>query len=57
MEDLSIERIIMTLRSLNVTKLDSDEDNYFPSFKRTILTDMIAKEFGISFSKQVIRGN
>lgn len=57
MEDLSIERIIITLRKLEVTKLDADEDCYVPSFKRTILTDMIAKEFDISFSKQIIRGD
>ena len=57
LDDLTLENIIITLRRLNVTKLYINQDAYVPSFKRTILTDMIAKEYEISFSKQVIKGD
>ena len=56
LDDLTLERIIYTLRKINITKADTNEDFYIPSFTRTILTDMLSDEYKISFSKQVIGG-
>ena len=50
LDNLTLENIIITLRRLNVTKLYINQDAYVPSFKRTIITDMIAKEYEISFA-------
>lgn len=56
-EELTLENIIETLKNINITKLNVKQDIYIPSVERTILTDALAKEFGISFTKQVIKGD
>ena len=55
-EWLTLNTILDTLRGMNLTKLNVEEEIFVPSFTRTKLTDALGKTYGIALSKSLIRG-
>ena len=55
-EWLTLNTILDTLRGMNLTKLNVEEEIFVPSFTRTKLTDALGKTYGITLSKSLIRG-
>ena len=55
-ERLTLNTILDTLRGMNLTKLNVEEEIFVPSFTRTKLTDALGKTYGITLSKSLIRG-
>ena len=55
-EWLTLNKILDTLRDMNLTKLNVEEEIFVPSFTRTKLTDALGKTYGITLSKSLIRG-
>ena len=55
-EWLTLNTILDTLRGMNLTKLNVQEEIFVPSFTRTKLTDALGKTYGITLSKSLIRG-
>ena len=55
-EWLTLNTILDTLRGMNLTKLNVEEEVFVPSFTRTKLTDALGKTYGITLSKSLIRG-
>lgn len=55
-EWLTLNTILDTLRGMNSTKLNVEEEIFVPSFTRTKLTDALGKTYGITLSKSLIRG-
>ena len=55
-EWLTLNTILDTLRGMNLTKLNAEEEIFVPSFTRTKLTDALGKTYGITLSKSLIRG-
>ena len=55
-EWLTLNTILDTLRGMNLTKLNVEEEIFVPSFTRTKLTDALGKTYGIILSKSLIRG-
>lgn len=55
-EWLTLNKILDTLREMNLTKLNVEEEIFVPSFTRTKLTDALGKTYGITLSKSLIRG-
>lgn len=55
-EWLTLNKILDTLRDMNLTKLNVEEEIFVPSFARTKLTDALGKTYGITLSKSLIRG-
>ena len=55
-EWLTLNKILDTLRDMNLTKLNAEEEIFVPSFTRTKLTDALGKTYGITLSKSLIRG-
>ena len=55
-EWLTLNKIIDTLRDMNLTKLNVEEEIFVPSFTRTKLTNALGKTYGITLSKLLIRG-
>ena len=55
-EWLTLNKILDTLRDINLTKLNVEEEIFVPSFTRTKLTDALGKTYGITLSKSLIRG-
>ena len=55
-EWLTLNTILDTLRGMNLTKLNVEEEIFIPSFTRTKLTDALGKTYGITLSKSLIRG-
>lgn len=51
---LTIDNILTTLKEINLTKLNTAEEVFVPSFTRTKLTDTLGKTYGIVLSKSVI---
>ena len=55
-EWLTLNTILDTLRGMNLTKLNVEEEIFVPSFTRTKLTDALGKTYGITLSKSLIKG-
>lgn len=57
-DEISPYKIIETLRNMNITKLEceNNEEVYVPSFKRTHLTDALGNIFNMSFAQRAILG-
>ncbi len=55
-EWLTLNTILDTLRGMNLTKLNVEEEIFVPSFTRTKLTDALGRTYGITLSKSLIRG-
>ena len=55
-EWITLNKILDTLRDMNLTKLNVEEEIFVPSFTRTKLTDALGKTYGITLSKSLIRG-
>ena len=55
-EWLALNTILDTLRGMDLTKLNVEEEIFVPSFTRTKLTDALGKTYGITLSKSLIRG-
>ena len=53
---LTLNTILDTLRGMNLTKLNVEEEIFVPSFTRTKLTDALGKTYGITLSKSLIKG-
>lgn len=45
-----------TLRTMNLTKLNTSEEVFVPSFTRTKLTDALGKTYGINLAKSLLTG-
>ena len=55
-ERLTIDKIMETLRTMNLTKLNTSEEVFVPSFTRTKLTDALGKTYGINLAKSLLTG-
>ena len=55
-EWLTLNTILDTLRGMNLTELNVEEEIFVPSFTRTKFTDALGKTYGITLSKSLIRG-
>lgn len=57
-DEISPYKIIETLRNMNITKLECENNDevYVPSFKRTHLTDALGNIFNMSFAQRAILG-
>lgn len=55
-ERLTIDKIMETLRSMNLTKLNTSEELFVPSFTRTKLTDALGKTYEINLAKSLLTG-
>ena len=55
-EWLTLNKILDTLRDMNLMELNVEEEFFIPSFTRTKLKEALRKTYGTTLSKSLIRG-